>query len=38
MHYFLSQVKFGGKKTLKFVSTADFIALIEMKDVVRTTE
>jgi hypothetical protein len=39
MRYFPSQVKLGGeKKPLKFVSTADFIALSEMKDVVRTTE
>jgi hypothetical protein len=28
----------GGKKTLKFFTTTDFIALSEMKDVVRTTE
>jgi len=31
-------VKLGGKKTLKFVSIADFIALSEMKEVVRSTE
>ena len=38
VHYLSSQVKLGGKKPLKFVSTVDFIALREMKDVVRTTE
>jgi len=34
----MMQVKLGGKKPLKFVSTGDFITLSEMKDVVRTTE
>ena len=38
MHYFRSQMKLGVKKPLKFILSADFIALSEMKDAVGTTD